>query len=65
MDHESKLIIEKLMQENLALKALLHKSGIVFDEKEKPKEEGLGNEQSGKTQIEQNPTDQAEKTALL
>jgi hypothetical protein len=32
MDNESKLIIEKLMQENLALKALLHKNGIAFEE---------------------------------
>ncbi len=32
MDKESKLIIERLMQEGLALKALLHRSGIVFYE---------------------------------
>ena len=30
MDNETKLIIDALMQENLALKALLHKCGIVF-----------------------------------
>jgi len=47
MDTESKLIIEKLMQEALALKALLHKSGIVFDETEKPKEEHQGYEKLG------------------
>ena len=32
MDSKSKLIIEQLTQENLELKALLHKSGIVFPE---------------------------------
>ena len=47
MDNETKLIIDALMQENLALKALLHKSGIVFDETEKPKEEHQGYEKLG------------------
>ena len=47
MATESKLIIEKLMLAFLALKALLHKSGIVFDETEKPKEEHQGYEKLG------------------
>jgi len=64
MDNESKLIIEKLMQENLVLKALLHKSGIIFDETDESKKVGQGFEQSGKTQIKQNLINQAERTAL-
>ena len=44
MDTESKLIIEALMQENLALKALLLKSGIVFSESDKTKNVQGGSE---------------------
>lgn len=40
MDSESKQIIERLMQENLALKALLHKHEIPFDEADTSQIEG-------------------------
>jgi len=49
----------------LALKALFHKSGIVFDKSEKTQKEQQGYEKPGKPQIGQNPADQAEKNALL
>jgi len=65
MNTESKLIIEKLMLAFLALKALFHKSGIVFDKSEKTQKEQQGYEKPGKPQIGQNPADQAEKNALL
>ncbi len=42
MDSESKQIIERLMQENLALKALLDKHGIPFDQALSSKEERQG-----------------------
>ncbi|MBI9096528.1 MAG: hypothetical protein JEY71_16820 [Sphaerochaeta sp.] len=65
MDTESKLIIEKLMLAFLALKALLRKRGIGFDESEKPQKAQQGYEKQSKTQIEQNIADQVEKIAIL
>ncbi|HKM06237.1 MAG TPA: hypothetical protein VJ869_04545, partial [Sphaerochaeta sp.] len=54
MDTKSKLIIDALMQENLELKALLHKSGIIFEETEKTKISMQDYEKPENQQPEQN-----------
>jgi len=54
MDSKSKLIIEQLMQENLELKALLRKSGIVFPETDTTSNIQQANEKSENQQTELN-----------
>ncbi len=54
MDPKTKLIIEALMSENLELKALLHKSGIILEETEKSKISMQGCEKTENLQTDQN-----------